>query len=314
MVVLGPQIAARRMPRTTNARLIAGVFLCAPAAGLRRGRAADRAAPRQVAARRARARPTDPTRRSFRRREYQCGPAALATALAYFKVPVTADDLVTQVYIPARKGSVQAEMLAAPRRYGMVSYALAPRFDDVLREVADGTPVVVLQNYGVGPLQLWHYATAVGYNAQVGSLTLRSGERENWWMPLAIFEYTWHDSGYWAMVAVPPDRIPATADRRRYLEAIVAFERAGNPQASVTAYTPLSGTLAGRARRQHRACQRALRARQSEGDCGGAPEGASVSPRCRAGHEQPRAGAIGPGPQRRSARRHQARAHGGRTV
>jgi tetratricopeptide (TPR) repeat protein len=172
----------------------------------------------------------------FPQRDYQCGPAALATALAYFEVPVTADDLVGQVYIPERKGSVQLEMLAAARRYGMISYALAPRFDDLLREIAAGTPVVVLQNYGAGPLDRWHYATAVGYNAHSGSIVLRSGESRRWWMPLALFERTWRDSGYWAMVAVPPSRIPATADRKRYLEALVAFERAGNAKASVTAY------------------------------------------------------------------------------
>ena len=121
-------------------------------------------------------------------------------------------------------------MLAAPRRYGMVSYALAPRFDDVLRELAAGTPVVVLQNYGIGPLKLWHYATVVGYDANGGDLILRSGTWRRWWMPLALFEFTWKDSGYWAMVALPPDRIPATADPTRYLQAIVALEQAGQPR------------------------------------------------------------------------------------
>ena len=75
-----------------------------------------------------------------------------------------------------------------------------------------------------------------GYNARSGSLVLRSGESRRWWMPFALFERTWRDSGYWAMVVVPPDRIPATADRKRYLEALVAFERAGNAKASVIAY------------------------------------------------------------------------------
>ena len=40
-------------------------------------------------------------------------------------------------------------MLAAPRRYGMVSYQLAPRLENLLREVAAGIPVIVLQDYGV---------------------------------------------------------------------------------------------------------------------------------------------------------------------
>jgi tetratricopeptide (TPR) repeat protein len=237
MVVLGTQVTVRRKPRAANARVIAGVFLlCAllqgcvslvpQTAGLRDRWPQD--VPEQVEL-------TDAP--FFPQREYQCGPAALATALAYFKVPVTADDLVEQVYIPERRGSVQVEMLAAARRYGMISYALSPRLDDVLRELAAGTPVVVLQNYGIGPFKRWHYATAVGYDAGAGSITLRSGEWRRWWMPLALFEYTWKDGGYWAMVAVPPDRTPATADRARYLEALVAFERAGDARAAAAGYS-----------------------------------------------------------------------------
>jgi tetratricopeptide (TPR) repeat protein len=173
----------------------------------------------------------------FPQDEYQCGPAALATALAHVHVPVTPEDLVSQVYIPARKGSVQIEMLAAPRRYGLVSYALAPRYADVLREVAAGTPVVTLQDYGLGPLKLWHYAVVVGYDREKGELVLRSGEKRRLTMPLEVFEYTWKDSGRWAMVAVPPSRVPVTAERAQYLNAIVALEKARQPRAAAAAYT-----------------------------------------------------------------------------
>jgi predicted Zn-dependent protease len=44
-------------------------------------------------------------------------------------------------------------------------------------------------------------------------------------------------SGYWAMVAVPPERIPATADEARWLGAVAALERTGNPAGARTAYT-----------------------------------------------------------------------------
>ena len=57
----------------------------------------------------------------FPQTEYQCGPAALATALAAAGVKVTPEDLVSQVYLPERKGSLQIEMLAAARRHGLVS-------------------------------------------------------------------------------------------------------------------------------------------------------------------------------------------------
>jgi hypothetical protein len=171
----------------------------------------------------------------FPQSEYQCGPAALATALASFGVKVTPDDLVSQVYIPERKGSLQIEMLAAARRHGLVSYQLAPRFEDLLRELAAGTPVIVLQNLGFK--EGWHYAVAVGYDYDSGELILRSGVTERAVLPFTMHEFVWMRSGYWAMVAVPPDRIPATANEGRWLAAIAALERAGNVANARTAYT-----------------------------------------------------------------------------
>jgi len=89
----------------------------------------------------------------FPQEDYQCGPAALATTLVESGVKVTPQDLVAQVYIPERQGSLQVEMLAAPRRYGIASYQLAPRLDDLLREVAAGNPVIVPKNVpGAGGL------------------------------------------------------------------------------------------------------------------------------------------------------------------
>jgi tetratricopeptide (TPR) repeat protein len=170
----------------------------------------------------------------FPQDEYQCGPAALATTLAASGVRVTPDDLVSQVYIPERKGSLQIEMLAAPRRHGLVSYQLAPRFEDLLRELAAGHPVIVLQNLGIG--EGWHYAVAVGYDYDSGELILRSGTTQRQVLPFTVHEMVWKRSGYWAMVALPPQRIPATANEQRWLGAIAAVERAGNPSPARAAY------------------------------------------------------------------------------
>lgn len=173
----------------------------------------------------------------FPQKDYQCGPAALATTLANIGVKVTPEDLVSQVYLPARQGSLQIEMIAAARRYGMVSYQLAPRFKDLLQEVAAGNPVIVLQNYGVWPIPVWHYAVVVGYDYQKGELLLRSGEKPRLEIPFGILEYTWKESEYWAMVVIPPDHIPVTANESDYLLAVAAIEHAGNPRAAKQAYT-----------------------------------------------------------------------------
>jgi hypothetical protein len=175
----------------------------------------------------------------FPQLEYQCGPAALATVLGAAGAKVTPEALVPQVYLPARKGSLQVEMLAAARRHGTISYQLAPRFEDLLRELAAGTPVVVLQNLGVFA-DGWHYAVAIGYDYPGGRLVLRSGTQEREVLPFATHEVVWMRSGYWAMVAVPPDRIPATADEGRWLASIAAVER-GDPRTARVAYRTFLG-------------------------------------------------------------------------
>jgi tetratricopeptide (TPR) repeat protein len=150
-------------------------------------------------------------------------------------VKVTPEELVPQVYLPERKGSLQVEMLAAARRHGLVSYQLAPRLEDLLREIAAGTPVILLQNLGLS--DGWHYAVAVGYDYERGEVILRSGLEQREVLPFTVNELVWKRSGYWAMVAVPPDRVPATAEEQRWLNAIAALERAGQAAAARTAYS-----------------------------------------------------------------------------
>lgn len=173
----------------------------------------------------------------FPQREYQCGPAALATALVDAGVRVNPDELVKHVFLPGRQGSLQADMLAAARHFSRVSYRIPPRFDALLREVAAGNPVIVLQDIGWGAFATWHYAVVVGFDYPAGELYLRSGETQRLAMPFTIFEHTWKKSNYWAMVALPPDRLAASADEAGYLAAIAAMERVGEPDAAARAYS-----------------------------------------------------------------------------
>jgi len=161
----------------------------------------------------------------FPQDEYQCGPAALATVLAHLKLAVTPEELVSQVYVPDRKGSLQVEMLATARRRGMVAYPLAPRMEDMLREIDAGNPVLVLQDIGIWPFENWHYAVVVGYDLGESEVVLRSGKEKRRVLPIAVHEYAWKKSGYWAMVATPPERIPATASEMGWLAALAAYER-----------------------------------------------------------------------------------------
>lgn len=167
----------------------------------------------------------------FAQERYQCGPAALAMALNAAGFGVLPDALVPQVYLPQREGSLQVEMLAAARRNGAFGVTIAPRMDALLSELAGGNPVLVLQNLSLPIYPRWHYAVVIGYDLAHGEIVLRSGTTERMVMAMSTFEHTWARSGYWGMVALAPGRLPVTTGQATVLDALVAFEKSGQPAA-----------------------------------------------------------------------------------
>jgi hypothetical protein len=171
----------------------------------------------------------------FPQNDYQCGPAALAMSMDYAGASVQPDALVNEVWLPSRHGSLQLEMLATPRRYGLVSYRLAPSYPDLLRELAAGNPVLIFQDAGMFFTE-WHYAVVNGFDYATGTIYLRSGQDPRVAMPFSYFERTWRAGNYWAMVVMPPDRIAATATEDRWMESLLGLARGGNLDATVRGY------------------------------------------------------------------------------
>ncbi|HZW86393.1 MAG TPA: PA2778 family cysteine peptidase [Gallionella sp.] len=168
---------------------------------------------------------------------YQCGPASLAMALNAASIKVTPDALKPEVYLPDRHGSLQVEMLGATRRHGAIAYQLAPELNDVLTEVASGTPVVVLQNLALSWYPIWHYAVVIGYDLDSADMILRSGPERRQILPMRTFENTWARSNYWAMVTLQPGIIPKTADATSYVSAVTALEKVSSPAAMQSSYS-----------------------------------------------------------------------------
>ncbi len=171
----------------------------------------------------------------FPQEDFECGPAALAMVAAAAGVKVLPEALVEQVYLPARKGSLQVEMMAAGRRQGLLAYPLRPRLEDLLREVAAGHPVLVFQNLAFSFYPVWHYAVVIGFDRKHNILLLRSGRTERLEMSTFTFERTWSRGQYWSMLALAPGRLPATAEPKVYAVATAALERI-NPRAAQSAY------------------------------------------------------------------------------
>lgn len=165
-----------------------------------------------------------------------CGPAALATALGAIGVPADPRDLASQVFLPAREGTLQPEMLAGARRHGAVATRLPGMLDALVHEVASGHAVVVLLNLGLSFAPRWHYAVVVGYDLPAGDVLMRSGETRRDRIAMRTFEHTWARSGHWAFVVTRPGSWPSTASARDAVEAAVGFERSATPAQALAVY------------------------------------------------------------------------------
>lgn len=165
-----------------------------------------------------------------------CGPAALATSLSAAGLTTRPESLVDEVFLPDRKGSLQIEMLAGARRHDAVATIIPGTLEALLREIAAGHPVVVLQNLGLSWAPSWHYAVAMGYDLNQDILLLRSGPMKRQELSFRTFEHTWNRSQRWAFVALPPGQLPATATEEETTRALVAFERSAPASESARAY------------------------------------------------------------------------------
>lgn len=171
----------------------------------------------------------------FPQEDYECGPASLAMLFQSAGVNVLPEQLQGQVYLPGRKGSLQVEMLVASRRNELVGYLLAPNLEFIFREVSAGNPVLIFQNLSLPIYPIWHYAVVIGFDRDRNVLILHSGRTPNLEMSFFTFERTWTRGGNWAMVALPPTRLPVTALPESYAGSVATIEHV-NPRIAQTAY------------------------------------------------------------------------------
>jgi hypothetical protein len=168
--------------------------------------------------------------------DYQCGPAALAGVLGAAGATIDPAILAPQVYLPGRRGSLQAELLAASRRAGLIPYLTDQAPAALFAELQAGRPVLIFQNLATPGFPVWHYAVVTGLNTATNRVYLNTADKRDLAMAAPEFLRTWDWGGRWAMVVLNPGQMPAWVDLARYTEALLAFEEVAGPEAAAPAW------------------------------------------------------------------------------
>jgi len=171
----------------------------------------------------------------FPQEKYYCGPAATAMTLAWSGLPVTQEEMASQVYTPGREGTLQPDVIAAMRRNGRLAIPV-DSLRELLGEIAAGRPVLVFQNLGLEIYPQWHFAVAVGYDLDAGNLIMHTGPWDYRPVALRTFEHTWRRGGYWALVALKPGEMPVAAEEIEVVRAAAGLERVSRHADAELAY------------------------------------------------------------------------------
>ena len=100
----------------------------------------------------------------------------------------------------------------------------------------NGERMSLLQNLAFDFYPQWHFAVVVGYDRRERTLILRSATTRRLEDSFASFDRTWERGGRWAVVTVPPERLPAQADMQVWMKAANDLEQTGNAQTARRAY------------------------------------------------------------------------------
>lgn len=166
----------------------------------------------------------------FAQQEYQCGPAALASVLHAADAPVSPDELVTEVWLPERRGSLAMELAAAARARGRLVYPVNSE-TQLLEELDAGHPVLIRQNLLFDWWPQWHFAVVTGYAAHGEEFFLHSGTRRDMRVDRNWFTRRWHKADNEGFVVLAQGTLPARSDATTLLQAIEDVRRSSKSPA-----------------------------------------------------------------------------------
>ncbi len=139
----------------------------------------------------------------FPQKAFQCGPAALTGVLNFYGENLTPEKIKDAVFRKSLRATTTLDMLLFPRQIGFSSRYYKGSPQDLKKSVDNAIPVIVMVDYGLGPVSRNHFMVVVGYTSD--AVILNSDTRESIRLPWEKFLNQWEKTNYWTLRIDPPE-------------------------------------------------------------------------------------------------------------
>ena len=143
----------------------------------------------------------------FPQETFQCGPAALATVINYWygktgdAKTLKPESIAAEIYSPSARGVLGIDLELYARKQGFKTRQLAGTIDELKGSLDEGTPPIVLVDYGFSLYQRNHFMVVKGYSDK--ALLVNSGREESKLIANEDLLKIWKKTGYWMLVVKP---------------------------------------------------------------------------------------------------------------
>ncbi len=159
----------------------------------------------------------------FPQKQLQCGPAALATVLAFSGIQTSADELSSEVFTPGKEGTLQVDILAGIRRFGLLPYPVNT-LNEIIESLKKKKPVIVFLNLSVPIAPKWHYAVIYGFKNN--HFLLRSGTKKSEEISVETFQKLWQRGDNWGLIVFEANQdLPRFIQPNLWLQAAIDLEQ-----------------------------------------------------------------------------------------
>lgn len=136
--------------------------------------------------------------------EYMCGPASLASVMAYhgFGNP-DMEEIAGEVYAAKLKGTLPMDMLIYAKEKGFEATYYKGSLADLKEKVSRKIPLILFLDLGFEPYFIGHYMVVTGYNDRAKAVLAHSGLDKNGVYTYERLMQAWSKTGFSTLLVSP---------------------------------------------------------------------------------------------------------------